>query len=225
MFLDITCAYYLHHMKIETLIPMQHTGAASNTAYSIELRNSAEAHKVFLHARENLLDINKWHDLSGPGTAYFQLTDKNGNEAERMVMPGDYIRINIPGPSNAKTHFDWVIVEKVEEQVKHTYHVWTSITVRPAPSPIDQQKGTAHFFSEEATSSFIVERKGVFVKACVLGRNEKVNEHSQNWLDTMRNTIVAFSAMLGFNKPQWKSLVKGILRDSTQHELPGRRIA
>ena len=212
-------------MKIETLIPNQHAGAASNTSYSIEFANTAEAQKVFLHARENLLNINKWHDLSGPATAYFQLTDKNGEEANREVKAGDYVRINIPGPANAKTQYDWVVVEKVEEHVKHSYHVWTSITVRPAPSPLEIEKGTAHFFSEEATSSFIVERKGVQVKACVLGRNEKVNEHSQNWLDTMRNTIVAFSAMLGLNKPQWKSLVRGILRDSANHELPGRRIA
>jgi hypothetical protein len=59
----------------------------------------------------------------------------------------------------------------------------------------------------------------------VIGKNEKVNEQSQGWLDTMRNTLIAFAAMLGLNKPQWKSLVKGILRDSSAHHLHARKTA
>ena len=212
-------------MKKEALIPHQHTGAESNTSYIIELSSTAEAQKVFLHARENLLQVNKWHDLSGPATAYFQLTDHNGREVDREAIPGDFLRINIPGPGNAKTGYDWVKVENVEEQTSHSFHVWTAIKVRPATPPVPTTNNTAHFFSEQATSTFIVERKGTTVRASVLGRNETVNEQSKGWLDTMRNTIVAFAAMLGFNKPQWKSLVKGILRYSTDLSPHSRKTA
>jgi hypothetical protein len=212
-------------MKKETIIPHQHSGADSRTSYSIELASAAEAQEVFLHARDNLLHVNNWHGLSGPHTACFQLTDQYGKEADREVIPGDYLRINIPGPGNVKTGFDWVKVENVEEQITHSYHTWTSIKVRPSSSPDHGTYGTAHFFSEQATSSFIVERKGNVVLACVIGKNEKVNEHSQGWLDTMRNTIVAFAAMIGLNKPQWKSLVKGILLDSSGQHLHGRKTA
>jgi hypothetical protein len=213
------------YMKKENLIPHQHTGVDSNTSCSIELATTAEAQEVFLHARDNLLHVNKWHDLSGPATAYFQLTDHTGKAADREVQPGDFFKIDIPGPGNAQTGFDWVKVENVEEQLTHSYHVWTAIVVRPASPPIPAIKRTAHFFSDQATSSFIVERKGTIVKVCVIGKNEKVNEQSQGWIDTMRNTIIAFADMLGFNKPQWKSLVKGILRDSSGHHLQGRKTA
>lgn len=212
-------------MKKDNLIPQQHSGSDSNISCSIELSTTAEAHEVFLHARANLLHVNKWHDLSGPATASFQLTDLQGKDVNMEVIAGDYLKINIPGPGNAQTGYDWVKVENVEEQLTHSYHVWTAIKVRPASPPVPTIKRTAHFFSDQATSSFIVERRGRIVKVCVIGKNETVNEQSKGWLDTMRNTIVAFAAMIGLNKPQWKSLVKGILRESSGHHFHGRKTA
>ena len=203
------------HMKIEKLIPFQYTGKASTTSYTIEASNSSEAHEIFMNAREKLLHVNEWHALAGAATAVFQLTDANGIEVDRPVQAGDYFRINIPGPNNVKGGgFDWVRVEEVEEQIKHHYHVWAAIKVRPSSPPIEGDEKTAHFFSDEATSSFLVERRGLSVVASVFGRNEKPNNETEGIFDVLRNTIVAVSAMLGFSKPQWKSLVKGILKSS-----------
>ncbi|MES2645523.1 MAG: hypothetical protein V4717_01515 [Bacteroidota bacterium] len=202
-------------MKIESLIPFQYTGKASTTSYSIEASDLDQAHKIFLNAREKLLHVNEWHALAGAATAVFQLTDDTGKEIDRAVQAGDFFRINIPGPDNAKANgFDWVRVEEVEEQLKHHYHVWVAIKVRPAAPPIEGNEKTAHFFSNEATSSFLVERRGLTIIASVFGRNEKPNNENEGVFDIVRNTIVAVSAMLGFSKPQWKSLVKGILKSS-----------
>lgn len=212
-------------MKNERDIPAQETGTASNTGYAIDLHDTKIAQQVFLYARDNLLQVNKWHDLAGDSTAEFQLTDHMGNPVQRGVQQGDYFKISIPGPSNVTNDYDWVRVDAIEEQLKHNFFVWTMITVHPAPSPLGDSNATAHFFSKEASSTFKVERKGTVVKACVAGRNEKVNEQSQGWLDTMRNTIVAFTAMLGFNKPQWKNLVKGIIIDSAAHAAQDKKIA
>jgi len=197
------------------LIPFQYTGKASNTSYTIEASNNLQAQQIFLNARNKLFHVNEWHASAGRATAVFQLTDANGKEVERAVQPGDYFRIDIPGPDNQKgAGYDWVRVEEVEEQIKHHYHVWAAIKVRPAAAPITNEKSTSHFFANEATSSFLVERRGCTVVASVFCRNEKPNDEVEGIFDVVRNTIVAVSAMLGFSKPQWKSLVKGIIKSS-----------
>ena len=150
----------------------------------------------------------------------FQLSDATVTAIDRVVRPGDYFRINIPGPNNKKGQgYDWVRVEEVEEQLQHHFHVWAAIKVRPAAPPFNKENNTAHFFSNDATSSFLVERRGRLVTASVFGRNEKPNEESDGIIDKLRNTIVAVSAMLGFSKPQWKSLVKGIIKSSATGQV------
>lgn len=197
------------------IVPFQYTGNASNTRYTIEAANNLQAQQIFLNARNKLFHVNEWHALAGAATAVFQLTDANGETVERAVQPGDYFRINITGPDNKKeSGYDWVRVEEVEEQIKHQYHVWAAIKVRPSSAPLTNEKSTSHFFSKEATSSFLVERRGCTLIASVCGRNEKPNDESDGIIDIVRNTIVAVSAMLGFSKPQWKSLVKGIIKSS-----------
>jgi hypothetical protein len=204
-------------MKIETLIPFQYTGKESNTTHSVEANNNHEAQNIFLAGRKNLLNVNNWHKLAGAASATFQLVDKTGNEVNRNVQVGDYFKINIPGPGTKNGQgYDWVRVEEVEEQIKHNFHVWVAIKVRPASSPTDSQQHTAHFFSNEATSSFVVERRGLIVTASVYGKNEKPNTYSDGLLTTLRNTLIAVIAMLGLNKPQWRSLVKGILEERNQ---------
>ena len=202
-------------MKTENLIPFQYTGKASNTSYTVEAATDREAHQIFLQARDKLLHVNSWHSLAGAATAVFQLTDSSGKEVDRIVQPGDFFRIDIPGPDNKKGKgYDWVRVEEVEEQIQHYFHVWAAIKVRPSVSPLNGENGTAHFFSHAATSSFLVERRGRLVKASVFGRNQKINHESSGVITKLRDTIIAVSAMLGFSKPQWKSLVKGIIKSS-----------
>jgi len=206
-------------MKIDSLIPFQYTGKASNTSYSIEAHSNREAQQIFLNARNNLLHINWWHELAGSATAVFQLTDSTGREVDRVVQVGDYLRIDIPGPGEPNGDgYDWVRVEEVEEQIKHSFHTWVAIKVRPAASPGTGENHTAHFFADEATSSFVVERRGRMISASVYGRNEKPNDEHDGLFDIIRNTIVAVTAIFGLSKPQWKSLVKGILKTSGRAE-------
>ena len=198
-------------MKIEELIPFQYTGKESCTTHSVEAKNDQEAKQIFFNARRNLLQVNDWHELAGAASATFQLVDKERNEVNREVQAGDYFRIDIPGPANTNGNgYDWVRVEDVEEQIRHNFHAWVAIKVRPAAPPGEKQ--TAHFFSQEATGSFVVERRGRIITASVYGKNEKANNESDGLLSTLRNTLIAVTAMMGLSKPQWKSLVKGILK-------------
>ena len=86
-----------------------------------------------------------------------------------------------------------------------------SIIVKPATNPNNANPDTAHFFAEDASSTFIIRREGKKVFAEVHGRNEQPNTDTENLIDKARNIAVAAGAMLGFSKVQWKSLVDGLI--------------
>ncbi|MBC8052817.1 MAG: hypothetical protein H7Y13_07110 [Sphingobacteriaceae bacterium] len=76
----------------------------------------------------------------------------------------------------------------------------------------------AHFFKDDASSTFLVQRNGLTVKAEVHGRNEQANTNTEKFIDKARNILVAAGAMLGFSDFQWKSLVKGLIRHQNSTE-------
>lgn len=58
-----------------------------------------------------------------------------------------------------------------------------------------------------------------------IGRNEIPNKHPISFINKIRNVIVAFVAMLGLAKPQWKNLMKGILIESHQNsKVPDKKL-
>lgn len=197
---------------MKKLVPPQHTGQHSETAHSIVATNDKQACQLFTKAKKNLLAINNWHYLSGNLSASFQLLDADAKSTNRAPQKGDYFKIDIPGPGTKKGQgYDWVKVEAIEEENYSEQHIYIAIKVRPTKSPAGEPDASNHFFTSEATSTFSVERKGKKVTAAVIGRNEKPNTKTSNPFSKIRNAVVGFLAMLGFNKPQWKTLVKGIL--------------
>lgn len=192
----------------KNLVPQQETGSQSNTEVRVQLESEEAAQNFYKIACERLMSVNQWHKIAGKATADFQLTDAQGNPVQRTVQPGDHFRIDIPGPGPATGDgFDWVQVEAVEKSQD-----LAAIRVRPATNPKNSRKDVAHFFSDDATSSFIVKKVGKEVLAAVLGRNEKPNTHAEKLVDKARNSAVASGAITGFAKLQWKSLVKGMVK-------------
>ena len=199
--------------KPEEIVPAQRKGGRSSTRYSIKLRDPESARKKYARARENFIDVNRWHDIAGPLSAAFQLTDNMGKIISGPVQTGNYFRIEMPAvPGNPEGRgYDWVKVEAIEEENGEN-HQWTAIRVRPAKPPInDSAPATAHFFTNEASSSFCIERSGTRVTASVFGRNEKPNTSPPGFFSRIRNMFIAVAAILGMSKTQWKSLVKGII--------------
>ena len=185
------------------VIPDNHSGIQTNTESTIVSKSEKEAMELFREIKDRLLDVNRWHELAGPGSAAFLLTDSHGNEVHRNPVKGDHFKIRIPAPkSRTGEGSDWVQVEDIQESHSPGYDM-TAIVVRPATNPTNEQNDVAHFFSDEATSSFIVRREGKNIIAGVYGRNEKPNTGSDNLADKIRNTAVAAGAISGFSKLQW----------------------
>ncbi|MCW3073070.1 MAG: hypothetical protein JWP69_139 [Flaviaesturariibacter sp.] len=200
-------------MEKEDLVPQQETGAQSNTESVRGFETSEAAADFFKKLKVRLLNVDDWHTLSGKATADFCLTDNRGEEVNRPVRQGDHFKIDIPGPGTATGEgYDWVQVESIKEERTEDGET-LAIQVRPATNPLNDKPDVAHFFSEEATSCFMVKREGTTITAGVYGRNEKPNTGAEALLDKARNVAVATGAITGFAKLQWKSLVEGLVRD------------
>lgn len=197
---------------MQSVVPEQKKGARSDTRYAVRVSNEQAARQLFQNARLNLLNVNSWQTLTGDGVA-FQLVNEYGEEVHALAQEGNYFRINIPGLIGTKEGHgnEWVYVEKIEEG-KLNHHEFTALTVRPSAPPFAGSKETAHFFSDDATSTFCVVRNNNRVVVSVSGRNEKPNTNTHHASSWIRNLIVALGAMIGLNKPLWKSLAKGIIR-------------
>lgn len=195
----------------ESIIPPQQEGVEKNIVYTEDAVDTNDSRRMFLIARNRLVDVNHWHEFS---SARFQLTDASGDDVFRTAEGGDYFRIsiNIPGPVKGDG-YDWVFVEAVEDHSDPGgTEEYMAIRVRPASNPADRStEDIAHFFSEGSTSSFVVSRSGNTVTAAVHGRNQKPNTSTTNVVDKVRNAVVALSAMAGLSDVQWKNLVRGFI--------------
>jgi hypothetical protein len=202
-------------MKDPNAIPPQETGGRSDIQEHLETSTPRQAHSTFVEAARRLLNINEWEDLSGPLSAGFALTDNEGAKLDRPPKPGDFIRINIPGPGTATGDgYDWVRIETIDDKPSPDGKEESlAMRVRPVPSPVNKEQDVAHFFDDTATSTFMIERKDLTVTASVHGRNEQPNKDVERPVDKMRNTVVANMATSGVAARQWTMLTKGILKD------------
>jgi hypothetical protein len=195
-------------------LPAQAKGASSNSIYSVRAHDVATAQHLFEKAKKNLLDVNNWQKFAGPSSAAFKLVDEGGMETSEPPRKGSYLRIELPvANKTAAGHgFDWVQVQSITKEKRPGYECIAMI-VRPAVPPFFNGGQVAHFFTEDATSTFYVERKRNRVLAAVYGRNEYPNiSRVSKFTNKIRNAVVAIGAMVGINKPQWKNLVKGWLQ-------------
>lgn len=198
--------------KPEDSIPEHEEGVAVNVEDTVELLSDEGAADFFCKVKERLFNVNAWHNYAGALSADFRLVDKEGKDVERRPQRGDYFKINIPAPGiQTGEGYDWVQIEEIVEEAADADE-YASIRVRPASSPVNDNDDIAHFYTNEATSNFIIKREGRKITAGVYGRNEKPNiKAADNLLDKMRNAIVGTSGAAGFSKLQWKALVSGLL--------------
>lgn len=201
------------------ITPTQHTGKAVDARSTKELPTMEDAKVFYTKVREKLRSIKQWSDISG--MASFQLTDSQGRDInDRAPLKGDHIKINTPGPGNAAGGgFDWVRVEEIELREDEDYEEF-AFRVRPAHNPMTGDGETAHFYSSDATSSFVINRKGNTVTVEVHDRNTKTNEESTSPVDIVRNKVTGIVGLIAFSKIQWQSLTDGLIADEENEDIP-----
>lgn len=192
-------------------VPAQEIGSEMNAVAKLEMATEAEAVHFFQQVKERLLDVNRWKEIAGGGMSDFFLTDEAGNHVQRKATSGDRIKIDIPGPGSSQGGgYDWVTIEEIKLQVLDDAEI-LSMRARPSANPLRPSDDTAHFLTEDATSTFQVKRVGRTIYAEEHGRNEVPNTDTDSTLDNIRNTFVGWGAKFGFSYPQWKALVNGLV--------------
>ncbi|MFY9308603.1 MAG: hypothetical protein WAQ28_06060 [Bacteroidia bacterium] len=202
------------NVTAEEIIPEQKTGSYTGATATVELNSRNEAVELFKVAKSRLLNINNWDEYSGAASATFELTDSNGKGISAPPQTRNLIRIDVPGPGTfAGQGFDWVCIEAIEDgSDPDAENEFFAFRVRPAKNPDASDDAPSHFYTDDATSTFIIERNGNTVSASEKGRNEESNTETGNILDKARNVIVATGAKNGAAYPQWKSLMEGLLK-------------
>ncbi|WP_231426147.1 hypothetical protein [Pedobacter sp. Leaf250] len=193
-------------------IPVHQSGAETDAIEKVEFDNNYEALEFFQKVKQRLSDVNRWGEMSHIPLSSFKLFDHAGRKCDREVIEGDYIRIDIPGPgTKIGKGYDWVQVEAIFAEVDFDEDIFT-IRVRPSSHPLDPDGKTAHFLKNRATSTFQIKRIKNVVLAEEHARNESPNMETGNGLDNFRNAIVGTAARIGLSYPQWKSLIKGLIK-------------
>ncbi len=196
-----------------SLVPENKIGTPVDIEYSITESSIAEADTTYNRACARLLNPPVWKQLSGAIGASFAIETPQNEDARRLVQVNDYLKIAIPGPGTvAGEGFDWVRVEAIEENTLPDAEGSFGIKVRACANPEQKEKGTAHFFTNEATSSFIIKKNGATVSMAYHGRNEMANTTDVPVLDTIRNAVVATGAVAGLSEMHWTALLKGMLK-------------
>lgn len=191
-------------------IPEQIEGKALDYFKSVDFSSTNEANLLFEKAKNRLLDVNNWDEITGTPSAMFKIKDEHGLELDRPVQQGDYIQIDIPGPGLPSAGgYDWVHVESINKESSSDRRQ-ICITLRPCADPTDENNDTAHFFRSLATSSILIEQKDKHIFLHYAGRNEVINTDNTALLDNFRNFMVGLGAKMGASFPQWKALIEGL---------------
>ncbi|HEY6977186.1 MAG TPA: hypothetical protein VH396_12910 [Chitinophagaceae bacterium] len=194
------------------IIPEHYTGKKTEAEASVTLHNTEEAIIFYKTVKERLLDVNKWHEVAGIISARFYAVDNNGNEVDRKVHKGDYMKIDIPGPGSKEGDgYDWVKIEELKEASEGDIQS-VGFRVRPSENPQGDKKNIAHFYDDSATSNFIVTREGTIITASVIDRNLKPNKDTESLTDKLRHSAVGAGAIGIFSKIQWQNLVEGLVK-------------
>jgi hypothetical protein len=194
-----------------SIVPPQRTGKDIQVEKSVTADTETDAHELFEKAKNRLLDVNNWDTLIGKG-AEFEVVNGDGMPEENIISKGNYLKIDVPGPGSvAGNGYDWVWVEDIQQE-ENTHNELVGFRVRPSQNPQSETSATAHFYSTESTSTFIVERHGSTVRASVYDRNTKPNRKTDTLTDRIRDEVVAKAGLNIFSRIQWNNLVTALLK-------------
>ena len=193
----------------ETPTPGASSVASATRIYPTE----TEAEERFSYFHRKLFNIEQWN-ASSPISS-FELFDENGNaQPEKPAAPGDFIKITLPGSGKD----DWVKITTVQETANEII-----LTVQPSDNPTDREneKNTSHFFTDDTTNNFCLQRTNEKLNFYVIGLNEKTNtEETDSVIETARNFATAnLGRYLGIQKTQWKGFCENFLEGTSEKGL------
>ncbi len=174
--------------------------------------SASEAEKNFSRFREKLFRVGDWGEFSGISS--YELFDENGGKAHRSAVAGDFIKITLSGSGKD----DWVKIISIHEAPGEII-----LTVKPSYNPTEKDADksvTSHFFTDDATNNFCLERKDESLNFYVIGLSEKSNaSDTKNILETVRNLATAnLGHYLGIQQSEWQKFCENFLEVKPKKE-------
>lgn len=194
------------YSKIQNLLEQAAAQAESSTAEVSSVTNATrncssetEAKNVFQRLIQKLFNIEQWNAESNLSS--FALFDENGfAKMEKIPAVGDFIRISLPGSGKD----DWVKIVEIHDAADEIV-----LTVQPSSNPTDKEDNstTSHFFTNDSTNNFCLQKKGIELNFYVIGLGEKSNiKDTSGIVETVRNFATAnIGHFLGIQKAQWQN--------------------
>ena len=170
----------MKHKDFTGIVPAQFTGKEIEVESSVILKDENDTMLFYDAVKERLLYVNNWHKVAGIISAKFQPTDTSGNEVNQNLQQGDYLKIDIPGSGSSEGDgYDWVCVEDVKEVAEGDIQA-VGFRVRPSQNPFREKNETAHFYSQKATSNFVLTWEGTKITTQIIDRNIKPNANVES---------------------------------------------
>jgi hypothetical protein len=166
----------------------------------------AEAREDFLKFERKLFEISQWNSESAL-TSYTHFSAAGDELENRPLAEQDFIRISL----TASGKYDWIKVIRIYRGADEIV-----LTVKPSFDPTEKaadKESTSHFFTNEATNNFCLQRDEKSILFYVIGLHEKTNlGETENALETARNAAVAnLGYYLGIQKAEWKTFCRNFL--------------
>ena len=170
--------------------------------------------EVFDLLKLRLYNINEWKGYFTVPAPEFLLTDNKGNQKKNLPEPGDYIRIDLPGPGTSTgSGYDWVRIEFIKETNSNLYNRYLVMKVRPSQNPETGTNETAHFYTGNSFSEFCVGQEGQKLYGWVKAGGEEPNlKEASGLLNKLRNLAVGITAKAGMSAIQWEQFIRGLLQ-------------
>ena len=189
--------------------PAQTGYISQRTEKAKNYSNETAAKEAFRTQSEALLRPGGWNDntlgMTYADAPTWHLLNADGKEEKRnrRIQKGDVLRIDAPGPDF------FVKAERVHVGADNA-----QFTVVPCgdPNAKDGAK-TAHFFTDDSSRTFTLQRDGNEVRFVTEGNNERVNVGGQSggWKAPW-NAASGAAIMAGGGEVYWNSFAKGLMK-------------
>jgi len=202
-----------YKIDIQDLLPVNKKGSKNNASADILFEKQDEADEYFERLSKNLLKINDWKVNAGKNPTVFFIYNKDNQKRHELVEENDLVKIKMPAPKNKLGNgFDWVIVTQLKIIEKPDLKVFL-LQMKPHICPENINGGVAHFYTEDATNTFILSKRNKTIQLSVHGRNEIPNTKKVGFLNACRNFFVAGGGIFGGSKMQWQDFAEEFIKN------------
>jgi hypothetical protein len=198
-------------MEAKKKSAMKLAGALSSIKKKSQPPSRHDAILVYNEASRRLLDVNRWQEISGEGSAGFHIADHNGNKLEKSRLEnGDLVKI-VPKSEGNGTHVAplWMLASKIEV-ANNMIKDEESLTVHLKTLHRDEAA-----LPELESAGYVLQlklKRNADVVVLTKNAEELPHKISPGYIfDRIRDTFSAFAAMLN-GTSQWSNLAEGILK-------------